>query len=47
VATGTKNAKSEASKYTIGAYCEYNGHGGITTKWDKLDIALEGKEEMI
>ena len=44
VPTGVKNAHPEVQKYVIGANDEPNGHGTIVVKWNKLNEALEGKE---
>ena len=42
---GIRNAKEIVKKYAIGAYAETNGHAVIHVDWEKLDEALEGKEE--
>ena len=42
---GIRNAKEIVKKYVIGAYCETNGHSVIHVDWERLDAALEGKEE--
>ena len=36
----------EAQKHIIGAYVEPNGQGTVVVKWDELNKALEGKEEL-
>ena len=47
VPTGVKNAHPVVQTFVIGANDEPNGHGTICVKWDQLNQALEGKEDMI
>ena len=45
VPSGVKNAEPVVHQYIIGASDEPNGHGTICIKWDKLNLALAGKED--
>ena len=47
VPTGVKNAHPVVQQYVIGANDEPNGHGTICVKWEELDRALAGKEDLI